>query len=298
MWSQDLSGSGSTLTDTVKDQVMETLETDYLLEDHMADYGVTVTDEELEEIQKAAAQFMEDNEQPAIERMTATEENVAEMLRLDTIQQKMHAAIIAKVDTEVSDEDAAQRTFSYYNITIPEDTESEAATEDAGTEAVSQEQTTEEQAEELKAYAEQVAADAANDFDAVADTYGQTVSTYSYGTDEDSFDKTVIAKADEMTEGQISDLIKTDDGKYYVIRLDSEFDQDATDSKKQEIISDRQSDYYTEICDGYKKDADWSVKDKVWANVTFEGNTYTISTNDTESTADGVTEGTESTAVQ
>ena len=69
-----------------------------------------------------------------------------------------------------------------------------------------------------------------------------------------------------------------------MIRLDKEFDEDATANKKQEIVSKRQSDHYTEVCDGYKKDAEWKVNDKVWKNVTFIGNQYTIATeNATES---------------
>ena len=88
MWSQDYSGDGKTMEDMVKDQVMESIETDYLLEDHMADYNVEITDEELSAMKDAAAQFMEANKQPAIERMTATEDIVTEMLRLNTIQQK------------------------------------------------------------------------------------------------------------------------------------------------------------------------------------------------------------------
>ena len=148
MWSQDYSGDGKTMEDMVKDQVMESIETDYLLEDHMADYNVEITDEELNAMKDAAAQFMEANKQPAIERMTATEDIVTEMLRLNTIQQKMHEAIIAEVDTEVSDEEAAQRTFSYYKVTLPD--ESTESTEDAGTEAAVEPSSEEQAAEYAK----------------------------------------------------------------------------------------------------------------------------------------------------
>lgn len=283
MWSQDYSGDGTTMEDMVKEQVMDSIKTDYLLEEHMADYGVEITDDELSAMKEAAAKFMEDNKQPAIERMTATEEIVTEMLRLNTIQQKMHEAIIAEVDTEVSDEEAAQRTFSYYNVTLPEntaETESLDATEEVGTES------SEEQEAELKSYAEQVAADAAEDFDGVADAYGLTVSTYSYGTNEESFDANVIAEADELKEGQVSGVIETESGQYYVIRLDKEFDEEATENKKQEIISNRQSDHYTEVCEGYEEAAEWELNEKVWETVTFIGNQYTIASDDTESLTD------------
>ena len=293
MWSQDYSGDGKTMEDMVKDQVMDSIETGYLLEDHMADYNVEITDDELNAMKDAAAQFMEDNKQPAIERMTATEDIVTEMLRLNTIQQKMHAAIIAEVDTEVSDEEAAQRTFSYYKVTLPTDgtdnTESVDATEQAATEeAVSE--SSEEQAAELKTYAGQVAAAAETDFDGAAAAFGLTASTYSYGKDEDSFDKNVIAEADALSEGQVSGAVEGTDGQYYVIRLDKEFDEDATANKKQEIVSQRQSDHYTEVCDGYKKDAEWKVDDKVWKNVTFIGNQYTIATEQADTETEAVTD--------
>ena len=290
MWSQDYSGDGNTMEDMVKEQVMDTIETNYLLEEHMADYKVEITEDELAAMKEAAADFMKNNEPAAIERMTASEEIVAEMLRLDTIQKKMHSAIVAEVDTEVSDEEAAQKTFSYYNITLPE----ESAENVESTEAVAKEQGTEEQEAELKDYATQVAGAAKEDFDAVKDTYAQSERTYSYGKDEESFAKEVIAEADQLKEGEISDLIETEDGQYYVIRLDSEFDETATESKKQEIVSKRQENHYKEDWDGYKEEADWSVKESVWKNVTFIGNQYTIATNETEA-VDKTTENTEST---
>ena len=249
-----------------------------------------IKDIALAAMKEAAADFMKNNEPAAIERMTASEEIVAEMLRLDTIQKKMHSAIVAEVDTEVSDEEAAQKTFSYYNITLPE----ESAENVESTEAVAKEQGTEEQEAELKDYATQVAGAAKEDFDAVKDTYAQSERTYSYGKDEESFAKEVIAEADQLKEGEISDLIETEDGQYYVIRLDSEFDETATESKKQEIVSKRQENHYKEVCDGYKEEADWSVKESVWKNVTFIGNQYTIATNETEA-VDKTTENTEST---
>ena len=47
MWSSDPSGSGETMADSVKNNTLETLEEYYLLEQHMADYHVEITDEDL-----------------------------------------------------------------------------------------------------------------------------------------------------------------------------------------------------------------------------------------------------------
>ena len=100
----------------------------------------------------------------------------------------------------------------------------------------------------------------------------------------------MIAEADALSEGQVSGAVEGTDGQYYVIRLDKEFDEDATANKKQEIVSQRQSDHYTEVCDGYKKDAEWKVDDKVWKNVTFIGNQYTIATEQADTETEAVTD--------
>ena len=44
-------------------------------------------------------------------------------------------------------------------------------------------------------------------------------------------DASVITAADALKEGEISSMISVDGKGYYVIRLDSEFDRDATDKE-------------------------------------------------------------------
>ena len=88
-WSQDLFGEGTDMVTSVKKNVAENIEILYLLEDHMGDYNVEITEEELAEMDKAAAKFIEDNTKEAISQMGATQEYVKEMLRLNTIQAKM-----------------------------------------------------------------------------------------------------------------------------------------------------------------------------------------------------------------
>ena len=104
------------MTDFVKNNTLETLEEYYLLEQHMADYGVEITDAERQEARAAAAQFIADNTDEAIKAMSATEDDITEFLRLNLIQSKMREAIIADVDTNVPDEDCAQKTFSYVRV--------------------------------------------------------------------------------------------------------------------------------------------------------------------------------------
>ena len=109
MWGQDMFNDGTDMQTSVKKNVAETVELFYLLEKHMADYKVEITDEELAAMDEAAKKFMEDNSKQAIRQIGATEEYVKEMLRLNTIQAKMRVEMDKEVDTKVSDEEAAQK---------------------------------------------------------------------------------------------------------------------------------------------------------------------------------------------
>ena len=250
---------GKNMQESIKDSVMENIETQCLLEAHMDDYGVEITDDEKAAMKEAAEKFMSDNTKSALKEVGATEEYVERYLYLQTVQQKMSTAIRATADTEVSDEEAAQRTFSYVKISLT------TYTDDSG----NQQTYTEDQVTVVKKDAYDAAEKAKTDFDGTASDYGYTVQTYSYGSDEKSesdggFCDAVITAANSMKEGDVSDLIEGTDC-YDIIRLDSEFDSDATEKKKQSIISDRQDEAYNNAVESYKKDIDINVNDKEWS---------------------------------
>lgn len=281
MWTEDMNNTGTTMEMTVKNGIMEQLQTGYLLEQHMEDYGVTITDEELAAMEQAADEFLADNSDKAIKLMGAKKEYITEMLRLHLIQKKMQDAIFATVDTEVSDEEAAQRTISYFRI-------SDQGYYDEENNYI---QYTDEEKAGIEETAAQVAKDAAEDFDAAAADYN--VNTYSYGADEigedgtatGTLDAAVIEAADKLEEGEVSEAVKVEGDAYYIIRLDAAFDQQATDEKKSEIASQRQQDEYTKVCDAYKEAADWSVDEDVWKTVNFN-DIYSLKEEDTEAVTD------------
>lgn len=266
---EDYAQDGKTMEDSTKEYIMNDIEMDYLLEAHMADYDVEITDEEQAAITAAAEQFMSDNTKEALKEMGATQEYVEKMLYYQTVEQKMREAIEAETDTNVSDEEAAQRTFSYMKIDLS------GYTDDEG----NWQTYTDEELEGVKQTAQAAAAIAENDFEAAAEAYSYDIRTYSYGSDEESeeeggFSDAVIAAANEMKEGDVSDLIEGTDC-YYIIRLDSEFDEEATETKRQNIINTRKDEHYTEVTDGYKEDASFEINEKEWAKVKFD-NVFTV----------------------
>jgi len=270
-WTSDsyVDEDGETMEDTVKSYILEEIELAYLLEAHMDDYGVEITDEDMEAIEAAAEEFMSENSDKAIKAMGATQEYVETYLYYETLTTRMDDAIYndaeAQATEQLSIEDYSRRTFSYIAVDYSD------YTDDDG-------ETVSYTDEEIAAFQESAAAFAASaqageDFDALADTYGYTVSTYSYGEDEDSeedggFSDAVIAAVDAMTAGQISDVIEGTDC-YYVIRLDSEDDADAAQTALETAISELASDLYSEVTEGYQEDSDFEVDETQWAKVKF-----------------------------
>lgn len=289
MWSSD-SGSGTTMEQSVKDSVMERIQEYYLMDAHTADYKVELTDEEKSEITEAAAKFLADNSADAQKAMGATQETVEEMLRLYKIQSKMRAAIEEEIDTNVTAEECAQKTFSYVRFNKTEDTE-----------------TSTENEKDEKSDAEDFLKAAADDMKKAAETGEYTIQTCSYGAgdlteDENttSMELDVLKAADKLQEQELADsLVETDNG-YYVIRMDSTDDKAAAETKKESILTQRRSDKYDEVLQGYKDDCKWKINESEWEKVNFD-ELYTVKQEDTaiddtatEDTAADDTKGTDS----
>lgn len=283
VWSQDLFGEGTNTETSVKNNVSDDIEEYYLLEKHMSDYKVEITDAELSAMDEAAGQFMKDNSRKAIKQLGATKEYVKEMLRLSTIQSKMRDAIYAEVDTNVTDEEAAQKTISYVQVGCKSTTDEDGKTVDY----------TEEEKASIKKEVESFKESAADDFASAAETAGYTVSNASFGeNDENStLNEAVLEAANKLKEGEISEVITTDDN-YYVVRMDSTFDKEATENKKKSIVTDRKNDHYTEVCDGYKEEAEYVLNEEEWAKIKFD-KLFSIKAAKTEDAADGTEDASE-----
>lgn len=277
MWSSDPGNTGKTMTETVKETTLDTLEEYYLLEQHMADYNVSITDEELQKAEEAAAQFIADNSDEALQALCfGNQDYVKEFLRLNLVQNKMREAIVADVDTNVPDEDCAQKTFSYVRVSKTAPGTSDEDSDDT------EEKTDEQKAAEAKEKAQKILDEALvgsqeDPLQAAADDNDANKSSCAYGTadlneDDNStyLELEVLQEAEKLGEGEFAKKLIETDKYYYVIRMDSLFDQDATDRKRASIISDREDELYDKTVDGYKEAADWTVDDKVWQSVNFD----------------------------
>lgn len=274
VWSSDMYGNGTTMEQNLKDGVMESLFDMYTLQAHMDEYDVTLTDEEKTAITKTASDLIAGNDKKALEALGADENTVADYLTLATIQSKMHDAIIAEADTNVTDEEANTSAYSYVKVSKTTNTDAE------GNSAEYTEKEIEELSAAIKQFAEEAAAGTMED---AAEKYDYTVSSGTFTAEDETLDEAVLAELQKLKEGEVSGVIDTD-SDFYVLRLDAVTDKDATEKKKETIVSERQSSLYTKVLDGWKEGHEWTVNDKVWAEVTFD-NLFTTTVDSTETEA-------------
>ena len=251
---------------------------DDLMEQHMDEYEVSLSDEEKNAIKEAASEFDSANGLSEKEKVSGSTDNVERVLELLTIQKKVQDAIEAGADTEVSDEEAAQKSMQY--VVFPFTTTDE--------EGNSVDLTDEEKAE-LKTTAESFAAGAAGaaDFAAYAAQQGQTSQDATFDGETTTLPTQLVEAADALGEGETTGLVEGDNG-YYVARVTSLLDREATDAKKQEIVSQRQQELLDDTIDGWREDADIEVHEKVWDKVDFTTLTVTMKQDEADPYTDEV----------
>lgn len=259
MWNSDAS-DGETYEESVKKSVLKSLEDMILLEKHMDDYNVSITDEDKSTIKETTQQFLDDNSLDDKNLVSGNKKTVNRALTLMAIQQKMRTAIQAGADTEVSDDEAAQKSMDYVFISY------QTKDDSGNSKDVSDDEKT-----KLKSQAEAIASGLKDggDLNQLAEEQGATVQTATFDKDTTSPDKDLIKAADALGEGESTDVVETDKG-CYVAKVTSLLDRTATDSKKSQIVQERQTKLYDDTLKKWRKKADIKVHKSVWKKVSFQ----------------------------
>ena len=244
MWNSDAS-DGETYEESVKSSVLKSLEDMILLEKHMEDYDVSITDEDKAMIKETTQQFLNDNSLDDKNLVSGNEKTVNRALTLMAVQQKMRTAIQAGADTEVSDEEAAQKSMDYVFISYQ-------TKDDSG----NSKDVSDDEKAQLKSQAEAIASGLkeGGDLNALAEEQGATVQTLTFDKDTTSPDEDLIKAADALGEGESTDVIETEKG-CYVAKVTSLLDRTATDSKKSQIVQERQTKLYDDTVKKWRKSA-------------------------------------------
>lgn len=262
VWTMDM-GTGSTMQDFVKTQVMEQLHEYYTLQAHMDEYKVSLSDDEKQKIKDTATAFISANSRSALKEMGATQEIVEEMLTLATIQSKMQEVIYAKADTKVTDEEANMRAYTMVKLS------KEGKYDDEGNYV----EFTEDQQVDIRVNATTILDSVENgtELETAATNLGYEATTGTYDADDTALEEDVKKALDGLKKGAVSELIETDTA-YYLVRLDEETDKEATKQNKEDIAKERQTDLYNETLEGWQENDGWKVKESKLEAIQFKNN--------------------------
>lgn len=256
--------SGQSYGEDLKDAAMEDIKTFYLLRQNAADFDVELTEDELATVKEYAATFMEANDADALAATGVSQADVEELMNLYAYQVKMYAAMVADVDTEVSDEEAKQSKVTYVRIGLDgTETDDDGNIIDLTEDEI---QAKKDQAETILANVLEAGTEA--DFDALAKEVDDTLAstTTTYGADTTTVDASILAAVEGLADGTIVDkVVESEDGKsLYVVRFDADLDREATDTQKTTIVSERQSEDFNTEVEGWVEAAAFEINEDVW----------------------------------
>ena len=311
-----------TVGENLKEDALTSIEQAFLMRQHASEYDVALTDEEVQGAKDAAAAFVEDNDAETLTKLGVTQEDIEDVMQVYAIQSKMYDPMIADVDTEVSDEEAQQSSISYVQVS----TEGTQTDENGETVELTDEEKAEKKEiaqtfldrlnasedpatadfsdlraeinDELNAQrrAEEAAADTAEDgTDAAEDSTDEiylTASETTFGADDEDLDEALKEAAQTLSDGQVYAEVIEGENAYYVVRMNSVLDREATDSQKETIVQERQAEAYSNQLDTWVEESDISVK-RAWNKLEVtDYDLYTMTVDTSEESTDGTTDST------
>lgn len=231
--------TGETYGDSTVKDVAEQVEQMYVIRGKAEDYNVSITEEEQQAIEEAAQAFVDANGEEVLEKLGASKEDVATFLELSAYQAKIHDEIVKDVDTDVSDEEAQQTSLTYTKVAFDEDASDE--------EKASQKEVAQQILEEVLATADADMKEIGKSIDEDSITINIHYSTND--EEDDTVNDTLKNAVAGLSDGEVNSSLAEGDDGYYIVRLEKQFDKDATETQKKSIITEREQELYDNTVD-------------------------------------------------
>ena len=258
MWSQSLEDTDEdskkykTYGEQFKGNTLDSLKS--LLLDKLygsKEYEVTFTDDDKKECESVADEFIEKMSKDDLKAMHASKKPMMNVLELMTYETRVKNAIESDVDTKVSDDEAGQSTFSYVEIKKKDAKKKE---------------------KKIKSLIKKV--EAGTDISTAASDAGFTAQSVTFTTADPEYDeygKEMLKKVSKMKDGEC-DSYKDAKGNTIILYMQSVNDESATETKKDDIISDRKDKAYEDKLDEWKDKKKVTVNKDAWNSIKTDKN--------------------------
>ena len=214
-------------------------------------YEVTFTDDDKKECESVADEFIEKMSKDDLKAMHASKKTMMNVLELMTYETRVKNAIESDVDTKVSDDEAGQSTFSYVEIKKKDAKKKE---------------------KKIKSLIKKV--EAGTDISTAASDAGFTAQSVTFTTADPEYDeygKEMLKKVSKMKDGEC-DSYKDAKGNTIILYMQSVNDQSATETKKDDIISDRKDKAYEDKLDEWKDKKKVTINKDAWNSIKTDKN--------------------------
>ena len=269
MWNTDIQQNGTTLEQNVKSQVVDQIEDQWVIRQHASDYSVTLSDDDNAKIEEYANKFIEANTENGLSKLGASKQYAVDFLTNMAYAIKVQNEIYSEAKTDFTAAETEQSTISYVRFST------EGTTGSDGTKTP----ISDEDKAAAKKNAEDLAAAGAANYETKAAELSGEVKSFSYTKADSTFEgmilpENVINESKSLKEGEISKAIEGTDG-YYVVRMDKLLDEEATENKKNTLVSSARSDHYTEVVDGWKEGYEFTVDEKLLEKLSLQEVAFT-----------------------
>lgn len=253
VWDTLAESAGITLEDEIKHNVKNEMTELKIISQFADKQGIELSKEEIENIKNAATEYMSTLDEEQQKVLGVTLEDVQSLYTSFYKAEKVYDKLTANADVEVSDEQARVIEVNYIFVAT-------CRLDDTGNKI----QYTEEelkQAEEKVARLEE-ALSVGNDFKALAEQYSDNTNynrIFARGEMVENFE----VEAFKLKTGEISDIVKTDDG-YYFIQCVSDYLKNETNAKKIEMEDNIRKQAYLDVYEPFKAEQTFEFNDDVW----------------------------------
>lgn len=242
VWAEE-TNDGETYGDQFKSESLKALKIMLLSEVHCDEYDVKLTDTDIKKCKETAKKFLKNNDNETAAAMYADQDSVERLLELFTYNDRVRLKIEKEIDTAVDEKEINQSTFDYVTVFKDEDKDPKKTAEKI-VEAVEDGESFEDAAGKLVVYSKS--------FTSAAPEY-------------ESMDKVMLEHAVSLVEGECESYCDKD-GNYVVVYMKDEYDEEASDNKKETILEGRRMDLYEETTDKWLKE-DIKVNNEAWESI-------------------------------
>ena len=263
IWGADILGNGETFETMIKEEIMSQITELKIIGAQAAEEGIILTEEELADANAYAKEHFEGLTSEDISKYLITEELLRQVYADNLLAEKTFEHYTINVDNQVSDLDSKQVTVRHILInSVNYDSEGNPV-----------EKSTEDKAEaydKVRSLLEQ--AKTSEDFYALAEANSEAETieyTFGRGEGPDEYSESFEQAAFTLKTNQVSDIISTDYG-WHILYCVSDYDKDATIQRKEEIISQRRSELFARLYEGWTAKYDLVVNSEAWNTIRFQ----------------------------